>query len=122
MTSWRFDAKKNGEVVASVIKQPSIGLRLDVKVSGTELYEGDIYDMAAVRVRVLDENGEPAPYAQLPVKFELAGEAELIGPDTVTAEGGMCGTYVKTNGRRGKARLAVSTDQTESIIIDFIIK
>ena len=122
VTSWRFDAKKDGEVVASVTKQPSRKLKLEVRVSNTELHEGDIYDMAAVRVRLLDGNGETARYAQLPVKFELEGNAKLVGPDTVTAEGGMCGTYIKTNGRTGKARLIVSTDQTGSIIIDFIIK
>ena len=122
VTSWRFDAKKDGEVVASVTKQPSRKLKLEVRVSNTELHEGDIYDMAAVRVRLLDENGETAHYAQLPVKFELEGNAKLVGPDTVTAEGGMCGTYIKTNGRTGRARLTVSTDQTGSIIIDFIIK
>ena len=121
VTKWRFDAKKGGEVVASVTKQPTRELKLEVTVSNTELTEGDIYDMAAVRVRVLDGNGETARYAQLPVKFELEGEAELIGPDTVTAEGGMCGTYIKTNGRTGMAKLTVSTPQTHEIIIDFTI-
>lgn len=120
--TWRFDAKKEGRVAFSVTRRPSRRLKLDVRVSKTELCEGDIYDMAAVRVRVLDENGETAHYAQLPVKFELTGEAELVGPDTAAAEGGMCGTYIKTNGRRGFARLKVSSPQTESFEIEFIIK
>ena len=52
--------------------------------------------------------GTPAPYAQLPVRFSLTGAAALIGPDTVTAEGGMTGTYVRTTGESGEAVLRIS--------------
>ena len=68
-----------------------------------------------------DENGNPAPYAQLPVQLKLEGAAELIGPDVVTAEGGMTGTYIKTAGVSGEAKLTVSTAQTESVEIIFAI-
>ena len=61
-----------------------------------------------MRVRILDEHGTPAPYAQLPVWFSLTGAAALIGPDTVTAEGGMTGTYVRTTGKSGEAVLRIS--------------
>jgi beta-galactosidase len=75
--------------------------------------------MAAVRIRVLDQYGNPAPYAQLPVKLQLEGEAQLVGPDTVTAEGGMTGTYIMTTGKPGKALLTVSTGQTDPVQIEF---
>ena len=120
--SWRFDAKKDGEVVASVTKAPSRRLHLEVKVSSAELKEDASYDMAAVRIRVLDENGAVAPYAQLPVRLRLEGEAELVGPSVVTAEGGMTGTFVRTVGRPGKAKLTVITDQTEPCEIGFSIE
>ena len=121
-TEWRFDGLKNGEVVASVIRRPNTKLHLDVKVSHTELREGNTYDMAAVRIRVLDEFGNLVPYAQLPVKLQLEGEARLVGPDTVTAEGGMTGTYIRTTGNKGTAKLTVSTDQTETATIEFIVR
>lgn len=121
-TSWRFDAKKNGQVVASVTKQPSAKLHAEVRVSKTELFEGDIYDMAAVRVRLLDENGAVAHYAQLPVKFTLEGAAELVGPDTVTAEGGMCGTYIRTAERKGAVRLTVSAPNMGAVSIDLNVR
>ena len=120
-TAWRFDGLKNGEVVSSVTCRPSAKLHLEVKASHTALAEGDTYDMAAVRVRILDENGNPAPYAQLPVTFTLAGELELVGPAVAAAEGGMCGTYVRTLGRKGTASLTVHTEQTEDVILDFTI-
>ena len=120
-TVWRFDAKVGGEVVASVIRCPGTKLHLEVKVSHTELTEGNTYDMAALRVRVLDEHGNLAPYAQIPVKFALEGAAELVGPDTVTAEGGMCGTYIRTVGKTGGVKLTVSTDHTEPVTAVFSV-
>ena len=89
-TVWRFEAVKDGEVVAAVTMAPSVKLHLEVRVSakalpdgGYELKTQDTWDAAAIRVRVLDENGNIAPYAQLPVRFTLTGEAERLGPETV---------------------------------------
>ncbi len=120
-TQWRLDAMKDGEVVASITCCPSAKLHLEVSVSSTELKEGNTYDMAAVRIRVLDEYGNVAPYAQLPVKFTLEGAAQLVGPEVVCAEGGMTGTYIKTTGTSGAAKLTVSTDQTESAEVIFTV-
>ena len=120
-TVWRLDAKKDGQVVASCTCSPSARLRLEALPSHTQLKEGNTYDMAAVRVRILDEFGNIAPYAQLPVHFALEGAAELVGPDTATAEGGMCGTYLRTTGNTGTARLTISTYQTEDVVLEFEI-
>ena len=120
-TQWRIDAEQAGEVVASVTCCPSTKLHLEVTVSKTGLREGDTYDAAAVRVRILDEFGNVAPYAQLPVMFTLLGEAELVGPGVATAEGGMTGTYVRTTGASGRAMLTVSTAQTESVTVEFTV-
>jgi len=120
-TAWRFDAIKDGKVATSVTLCPTTKLQLEVTPSCTALTEKDTYDMAAVRIRILDEYGNPAPYAQLPVKLTLTGDAQLIGPDIVTAEGGMTGTYIRTNGQPGTAKLTVSTDQTAPVTIDFRI-
>ena len=116
-TVWRLDAEKDGEVVASVTCCPSAKLHLELTPSHTELTEGDTYDMAAVRIRVLDEFGNVAPYAQLPVQFALEGDAELVGPAVVTAEGGMTGTYIKTIDKPGTATLTITTAQTEPVAV-----
>ena len=118
---WRFDAIKDGQVVASVTRSASTQLHLEVTASQTQLREGDVYDMAAVRIRVLDEFGNPAVYAQLPVTLELTGDAALVGPKVLTAEGGMCGTYIRTTGKAGSAKLTIRTEQTEPVTIDFTI-
>ena len=121
-TVWRFDAKKDGKVIASTVRCPGAALHLEVTPSHTELKENHGYDMAAVRIRVLDEYGNIAPYAQLPVKLAVEGAAELVGPDVVTAEGGMCGTYIRTTGESGTATLTVSSPALKEQKISFTIE
>ena len=65
--------------------------------------------------RILDENGNLAPYAQLPVHFRLEGDAQLVGPETVTAEGGMTGTYIRTLGTPGEAKLIITAEGLEPV-------
>ena len=120
-TRWRFDAVRDGKVVSSVTRSPSSHLHLNVRTSTTTLTETDTYDMAAVRVRILDENDTPAPFAQLPVHFFLEGDASLIGPAVVTAEGGMCGTMIRTIGHSGEATLTVFADGLEPVTIKYSI-
>ena len=121
-TVWRFVGKKNGEAFAVKEIRPGTELRLDVQADRTELLEGKTYDMAAVRIRILDECGSVAPYAQLPVSLTVEGDAELVGPPIVTAEGGMCGCYLRTLGRSGSATLTVSAEQTAPVTIRFTIE
>ena len=121
-TVWRFEGRKNGEVVASVTCCPSAQLHLEVKPSHTALREGATYDLAAVRIRILDAFGNPAPYAQLPVQFHLEGPAELVGPSVVTAEGGMCGTYIRTTGKTGNGKLTASTYGMDRVEVEFAIE
>ena len=120
-TVWRLVAVKDGMVSATYTCSPGTKLHLEVIPSHTALKEGDTYDMASVRIRILDENGNVAPYAQLPVQFRLEGAAELVGPGVVTAEGGMTGTYVRSIGRAGEARLTIHTEQTEDVTLIFRI-
>ncbi len=121
-TQWRLDGIKDGQVVSSVTCCPSARLHLEVKPSHTILREGPTYDMAMVRVRVLDEFGNPAPYAQLPIRFRVDGAADLVGPEVVTAEGGMCGTYIRTNFFKGKVILTVSAHGLEPVKIEFTVQ
>ena len=121
-TVWRFDAIKDGEVVKSVTCSPNTALHLEATPSSRVLREGASYDMAAVRIRILDGNGNTAPYAQLPVRLTLEGLAQLVGPDAVTAEGGMCGTYIRTTGEKGTAKLTVAAHGMEPVTVEFAVR
>ena len=86
------------------------------------MFEGDTYDMAAVRVRILDGYENIACYAQLAVSFKAEGAIEIAGPSSAAAEGGMCGCYVRTTGKEGGGKLTVSTAQTEPVEIFFSVR
>ena len=119
---WRFDAVENGQVTASVTRGPSTRLHLEATACATLLTEGSGYDTAAVRIRVLDEFGNVAPYAQLPVKLTVTGAAALIGPDVAVLEGGCTGAYVRTVGRPGEAILTLTAPQTEPVTVRFQVE
>lgn len=121
-TRWRFDARTNGEIVSSVTKSPSAALHLDVVPSSNVLRLGDTYDMAAVRITIRDAFDNVVPYAQLPVTLETDGAIQLIGPEVVTAEGGMCGTYLRTTGETGFAALRISVPQMEPVVVKFNVE
>lgn len=121
-TRWRFEAIKDGKVAASKTCCPAKRLHLEAKPCCSVLTEKNSYDMASVRVRICDDNGSTAPYAQYPVSFSLSGPAELTGPSTVTAEGGMTGTFIKTVGRTGRVSLTVSCTGLEPVRLEFEVE
>lgn len=120
-TKWRFEAVVHGKCVKSVTRSASAKLHLEVRASSNRLHIGDTYDMAAIRIRILDEWGCVASYAQLPVSFVADGNVALLGPDSATAEGGMCGTYVRTIGQTGPGILVVSAPGLESVTVEFAV-
>lgn len=121
-TRWRFEAIVHGKCVRTVTKCPSAKLHMEVTPSATALKIGDTYDMAAVRIRILDEWGNAAPYAQLPLRFETDGAVALLGPDNATAEGGMCGTYLRTIGKTGPGILQITAPNLEPVTISFTVE
>ncbi len=121
-TVWRFEGWKNGVCVSSVTKSPSCRLHLEAQASHTVLHEGDTYDMAAIRIQIKDSFDNPAVYAQLPVEIECEGPIEIVGPHIVTAEGGMCGTYIRTTGKSGIAKVKLHIAGLEDQEISFLVE
>ncbi|MDO4197973.1 MAG: glycoside hydrolase family 2 TIM barrel-domain containing protein [Erysipelotrichaceae bacterium] len=119
--TWTFKAYKNNELVNTVVKAPGTRLHLYAEASSTVLHEGESYDMAAVRIRVLDENDNVAVYAPLAIKLECDDILEIVGPDYISAEGGMTGTYLKTTGKKGKAKLKISSYGLDPVEIEFTV-
>ncbi|OMF28206.1 glycoside hydrolase family 2 TIM barrel-domain containing protein [Paenibacillus sp. FSL H8-0259] len=119
---YRFEAIKNGQVVAEVVKASNASIHLETTVSGTELIETDTFDVSSIRIRVVDANNNNATYSHLPVFLKAVGAIEIVGPDCVTAEGGMCGTYVKTTGIAGEGTLTITSNQTEPVQLRFSVK
>ncbi|SDB55372.1 glycoside hydrolase family 2 TIM barrel-domain containing protein [Butyrivibrio sp. INlla16] len=108
-TSFKFEAIKNGEVAATIVKETVKGISIETVVSNTELMEGRSYDVASVRIRVVDQNGNVLPFFAEPCKLKTEGAIEIIGPRTVPLRGGMAGTYIKSKRCQGsKGKLIIS--------------
>lgn len=120
--TWKFEAIKNNEVVKTVSKSLNTDLHLEVKTTKTILEEGDVYDMASIRIRLLDKNNNVSNYTQLPIKIETSGPIELIGPDYITLEGGMGGTYIKTTGKQGVAKVILECPNCKSVTLEYEVK
>ena len=76
----------------------------------------------AVRIRILDENGNSAPYAQYPLVFETTGPIEIAGPSAAVLEGGMSGLYIRTTGETGHAELTIRCADLEVQNISFEVR
>ena len=122
VTIYRFDAVKDGQVVKSVTKAPATKVHLEIKADHTTLKEKTTYDVATINIRALSDFDNLLNYYDEPVTFSTEGPIELIGPNTVPLRGGMAGTYVKTTGEKGSAKLIVESDRTGKQEIEFTVK
>ena len=106
-TEYKFEAVKDGKVVKEIIKTPTREVRFEIKADHTNLKEDHTYDVACVRIRALDQNGNLLNYFNDSLILETEGDAKIIGPKVISLSGGMGGTYIKTIQKEGKAKLIV---------------
>lgn len=118
-TAYRFEAVKDGEVVSTVVKEPMKKMQLVAEADHIQLMENKSYDVAAVRIRLQDENGNLLNFCNEPLSLTVEGSIELIGDSLISVKGGMTGTYVKTKGKAGKATLIIHSAQAGEVKIDF---
>lgn len=104
-TSFRFEAIRDNQVVKTITKAPAVQPKLIISADTQELIEGETYDVAAIRIKAVDANGNLLPYYQEPVTLCTSGAVALIGPVTISLKGGYGGTYVRTIGRIGEGML-----------------
>lgn len=120
-TVYRFEAIKNGEVVKVVEKSPMKERDLQVIPSHTNLKEETSYDVAQIRIRAISEKGNLLDFANEPVSLSVTGPIEIVGPELISLNGGMGGTYVRTMGEAGEATLTVSVPGFGTKTIQFSI-
>ncbi|MBO6089932.1 MAG: glycoside hydrolase family 2 protein, partial [Lachnospiraceae bacterium] len=112
-TTYRFEAIKDGKVVKEIRKAPMTKVNFEIKADHTELKEDNTYDVACIRIKAVDENGNVLNYYNDPVILSTEGEAAVIGPKAVSLSGGMGGTYVKSLGKAGSAKLTIKDNYGE---------
>ena len=121
-TTYKFEAIKDGEVVKVLTVGPMKTHEIDFKVDHKVLKEGKSYDVAAVRLYDKDENGNILHFSNDPISFSTVGPIELIGPSVISLQGGMGGTYIKTTGKTGSAKLIITPQYGASKTIEFEVK
>lgn len=121
-TIYRFEAVKEGKVVKTLVKEPMKSIHLKAEADHTVLQEETTYDVAAVRIEAVDQNGNLLNFYNEPLQFEVTGPIELIGASVVSLQGGMGGTYVKTTGESGVGTLKIISPQMGSKTITFRIE
>ena len=106
-TEYRFEAIRDGRVVKTVRKRPVNLPSLQVDCSHTLLKEKNTYDVAAIRLRAVSEEGDTLSFCNEPLTLSVKGPISIIGPETISLQGGMGGTYVRTGGEAGEAVLTI---------------
>ena len=114
---YKFEAIKDGKVVKTVTKAAVTSAHIETKVSHTLLTEWHTYDVANVRIKIVDQNDNQLYFFNRPISFEIEGPFEIIGPKTVTPAGGVCGIYIKSIGEDGDGKLTICCDGLENVEI-----
>ncbi len=120
--TYRFVGIKNGEEVAKKCFDKNIETVLNVKVDSNVLLEQETYDVASIRITIEDQYGNRLHYFDDIITFEVEGALELIGPSITHFRGGATGTYVRTKGVSGKAKLIVKCRDMVEVLEFEIIK
>lgn len=121
-TQYRFEAIADEQVVKTITKAPMKKALLEVRADHTELVEQHTYDVALVQIRMVSEWGNVLSFSHEPIHLETEGPLEIIGPKYIALQGGMFGTYVKTTGESGLAKLFVRDTLGHEEVIQFMIK
>ena len=121
-TSYRFEAVKNGKVVKVVRKEPVTSMHLSAEPDHQNLTERNTYEAAEIRIRALDQNDNIVSFYQEPVVLSTEGPIAIIGPEIISLQGGMGGTYVRTTGEEGVGILKIKAAQMEEQRILFEVK
>lgn len=112
-TQYRFDGYINDKKVVSITRSPMTTLSMEVVLSKERLIEENSYDMIALRIRMVDENGNVAQFYNDPVEVSIQGPAKVVGPHTFGLQGGQGGCYIASMGEKGVAKITLhSSDVT----------
>lgn len=116
-TALTVKAFKSDTLVAEKTVGVAVDVAIEAKASSRVLHEGTAYDVAVVNICARDQNGNRVPYISKVVHLRSEGPIEIIGPKDIPLLGGMTGTYVKTVGKTGVAKLFVDDIPVEFEII-----
>ncbi len=117
--TYTFEGITNGKVVATKKITSMRSVMVYAKADHTTLIEKNTYDVALVRIKATNEDGNVLPFCNDVAELNTEGPIELIGPKNIAFQGGMFGTYIRTTGVSGKAKLKVILNNGATAAIEF---
>ena len=107
--TYTVEGYRNGKLFKTVNLSRTKDLSLSTKVSSNILTEKETYDVALVRLRASDQNDNVLPYYNEAFIVEASGAISIVGPTLLSFKGGYSGVYVKSNGKKGKGTLKITS-------------
>ncbi len=120
-TVYRFDAFNDHKLVKTKMTGTNYTSSLFVKVDNDILEEDSTYQTTRVVVKHLDEFSNPLIYTNEVINIDITGPLKLIGPSKLPLVGGSIGFYVKTVGKKGKAKITISAISFRKKIVNIKI-
>ena len=107
--TYEFKGYKDGKLIKTEKFGPSFKSTLDVEMSKTELINEDTYDMLRISLRQIDEYKHVLNYSFMPIKVEVEGPIELMGPKEFTLVGGQVSMYIRSLNKKGEGVVKISS-------------
>lgn len=121
VTEFRFEAIKGGKTVKTVVKSPVTKIVLEAVPDHTDLSEDETYDVASVRLRAKDQNGNVLPFITEAVTMTVSGALGTVGEKSPVLRGGLGGAYVRTVGKSGEGSVTFTLPGAEPVTVSFRI-
>ncbi len=121
-TGWRFEAVRDGKVIAVRELWPFSAMILDVHADTYTLTDGPTWDMATVSISARDSWGNVLHYCQNGISLRTEGCIELCGPSVTSLSGGFGGCYVRTTGQAGRGRLFIRMEDMDEKMLEFNVE
>ncbi|TNE63984.1 MAG: glycoside hydrolase family 2 protein [Alphaproteobacteria bacterium] len=112
------------EVARHSVRTPltPVGFALSLDVAGREP-EAGAGDLVFVHARLVDAYGTTVPMNDLPVEFQIKGDAELVNPVNPTTQGGIASALIRIGDKRGVIRILAETDRPNigpAMLLEFV--
>lgn len=117
--SFRFEGYKGDEKVKVITREYNPEYQYVMEMNRKTLEISLTYDALRVVVKKVNHNKEVLPYSFDPIKINVSGAIDLIGPSEVTLQGGAIAFWVKTNNTKGIGTITVTGEKTliETIMV-----
>jgi beta-galactosidase len=119
---YKFEGIKDQLVVITKTVGTSHSNDLYIESDHFTIKETSTYETTRIIIKHLDQNLRPLLYSNEAINISIEGPLKVIGPSNLALVGGSIGLYVKTIGKKGTAKVTISSNNFEDKIIEIEVK